>query len=72
MANKKSKIEIKGTKLQKTCLLLQLVMVILMIICARYASANNVETGFVDFINRYGLYVVLGLLVVPYMFEGNR
>lgn len=72
MANKKNKIEIKGTKLQKTCLLLQIVTVVLMIICALYAGANNVETGFVDVVNKYGLYVVLALLLIPYLFEGNR
>ena len=58
MASKKSKIEFKGTKLQKICLLLQWVIIILMIICARYGSANNIETGFVNSINKYGLYIV--------------
>lgn len=33
MANKKNKIEVKDSKLQKTCLALQLIVEVLMIIC---------------------------------------
>ena len=72
MVNKKKKVEIKGTKFQKICLLLQVIMIVLMIICARYASANNLETGFAVDVNKYGIYVVLGLLIVPYIFGGNK
>lgn len=71
MANKKNKIEVKGTKLQKTCLVLQIIIVVLMIICGIYANANDVNNGFINAINNYGLYVVLVLLLVPYLFKEN-
>ncbi len=71
MANKKNKIEVKGTKLQKTCLVLQIIIVVLMIICGIYANANDVNNGFINAIINYGLYVVLVLLLVPYLFKEN-
>ena len=57
--------------MQKTCLVLQIIIVVLMIICGIYANANDVNNGFINAINNYGLYVVLVLLLVPYLFKEN-
>lgn len=72
MAKKKKKlIEIKGTKLQKTCVILQLLILTVMIASSIYVNVNNIESGFITKINDYGLYVVIALLLIPNFFD-NR
>lgn len=73
MAKKKTKgVKITGTKLQKTCLLLQVIVLLVMIISAIYTNINNIESGFITKITNYGTYIVLALLLIPYLFEGEK
>ena len=73
MAKKKTKgIKITGTKLQKTCLVLQVIVLLIMIGSAIYTNVNNIESGFVTEITNYGMYVVLALLIFPYLFQGEK
>ena len=70
--SKKKLIEITGTKLQKTCLLLQFIMLVVMIGSAIYANVNNIERGFMAEIPNYGMYVVLALLLIPTILQGDK
>lgn len=70
--SKKKLLEIKGSKLQKKCLLLQFIVLIVMIGSAIYANVNNIESGFITEIPNYGMYIVLVLLLVPMFFQGNK
>ena len=70
--SKKKLIEITGTKLQKTCLLLQFIMLVVMIGSGIYANVNNIESGFIAEIPNYGMYVVLALLLIPTIFQGDK
>lgn len=69
---KKKLLEIKGTKLQKTCLLLQFIVLVVMIGSDIYANVNNIEDGFITKISNYGMYVVIVLLLLPTMFRGDK
>lgn len=69
---KKKLIEVKGNKLQKTCLLLQFIMLVVMIVVAIYTNVNNIESGFLTEIPNYGMYIVLILLLIPMFFQGNK
>ena len=69
---KKKLLEIKGTKLQKTCLLLQFIVLVVMIGSDIYANVNNIEDGFITKISDYGMYVVIFLLLFPTMFRGDK
>lgn len=69
---KKKLLEIKGTKLQKTCLLLQFIVLVVMIVSAIYTNVNNIEEGFITEIPNYGMYVVMALLLFPIMFQGDK
>lgn len=69
---KKKLLEIKGTKLQKNCLLLQFIVLVVMIVSAIYTNVNNIEEGFITEIPNYGMYVVMALLLCPIMFQGDK
>ena len=69
---KKKLLEIKGTKLQKTCLLLQFIVLIVMIGSAVYANVNNIKEGFITEIPNYGMYVIMALLLFPIIFQGDK
>ena len=69
---KKKLLEIKGTKLQKTCLLLQFIVLVVMIFSAIYTNVNNIEDGFITEIPNYGMYVVMALLLFPIIFQGDK
>lgn len=69
---KKKLLEIKGTKLQKTCLLLQFIVLVVMIVSAIYTNVNNIEEGFITEIPNYGMYVIMALLLFPIMFQGDK
>jgi len=69
---KKMELKITGTKLQKTCLVLQVIVILLMIVSSIYVNVNNIESGFITEITNYGMYVVLGLLIFPYLFQGEK
>ena len=70
--SKKKLIEIKATKLQKTCLLLQFIMLIVMIGSVIYINVNDIEDGFITKIPIYGMFVVVGLLLIPNFLQGDR
>lgn len=65
----KKKVEIKGTKFQKVCFVLQVIVVILVIISA--IVLRNSSNKFFEFIMDYGLYVELALLLLPYMISNK-
>ena len=69
---KKKLPEIKGTKLQKTCILLQFITLVVMIISVIYVKVNNIEDGFVTEIPNYGMCIVLALLLFPIMIKGDK
>ncbi len=69
---KKKFLEIKGTKLQKTCILLQFIVLVVMIGSAIYTNVNHIEDGFITEIPNYGMYVVMALLLFPIMFRGEK
>lgn len=69
---KKKLLEIRGTKLQKTCLLLQFIVLVVMIVSAIYTNVNNIEEGFITEIPNYGMYVIMALLLFPIMFQGDK
>ncbi len=73
MAKKKKKlIEIKGTKLQKTCVILQLIVLIAMLVSSIYVNVNNIESGFVTKITDYGVWVTIILLLIPIIFDSSN
>ncbi len=73
MAKKKKKlIEIKGTKLQKTCIILQFIVLIAMLASSIYVNVNNIESGFITKITDYGLWVVIALLIIPTIFDNSN
>ena len=70
---KKKVLEIKGgTKLQKVCLFLQIILIIVMLGSAIYANVNNIQDGFITEIPYYGLFAQAVLLIFPVMFQGNK
>ncbi len=69
---KKKLIQIKGTKLQKICVVLQLIVLIAMIAISIYINVNNIESGFITKIPSYGLYVVIVLLLIPVLFDNDN
>ncbi len=72
MAKKKKKlIEIKGTKLQKTCVILQLIVLIAMLVSSIYVNVNNIESGFITKITDYGVWVTIVLLLIPIIFDSS-
>ncbi len=73
MGEKKKKlIQIKGTKLQKICVVIQLIVLIAMIATSIYINVNNIESGFITKIPSYGLYVVIVLLLIPVFFDNDN
>lgn len=70
--SKKKKKKIKGTKLQKICLLLQIILLVVMIVSAIYINVNDIQSGFITEIPNYGMYVVLALLLIPYFFQDKK
>lgn len=70
MARKKL-IEIKGNKLQKTCVIIQLILLLIMIFSVIYANVNNIESGFITEIPNYGLYLNVVLLLLPMFFDNK-
>ncbi len=70
--SKKKLIEINGTKLQKTCLLLQFIVLIVMISSSIYANVKNIENGFITEIPNYGMFIISILLLLQIIFQENK
>lgn len=70
--SKKRKIELKGTKIQKICLLLQIIVLVLLIASTIYVDVNNIETGFFVEFSDYGLYIIIFLLLFPNFFPDKK
>ena len=71
MKKKKRKklIAIKGTKTQKICLFLQILLLITMIASSVYCNVNNIETGFITQISDYCFYAIIILLLITIIFN---
>ena len=75
MTKSKKLIEIKGTNLQKKCLLLQFILLIIALIAASvtiYTNANNIENNFSTIILAFASGGTFSLLLIPFMLQNNK
>ena len=73
--SKKKLIEIKGTKLQKTCLLLQLILLIVALLSAVglvYININNIDSNIFSIIFNFSVGGIFALLLIPIIIQSNK
>ncbi len=70
--DKKKLIQIQGTKLQKICVILQLIVLIATLACSIYVNVNNIKDGFITKVASYGWYITIPLLLIPIIFDSDN
>ena len=71
MTKKQKTLEVRGSKFEKICIVLQLIIMFLVIICDIYNNINNVESGLTAWMGEYGLWLVIILMFIQYILNGK-
>ena len=75
MTKSKKLIEIKGTNLQKKCLLLESILLIIALLATGgtiYTNANNIENNFFSIILAFAVGGIFSLLLLPIILQNDK
>lgn len=65
-------IKIKGTKLQKICLVFQFVIIVMMLVFMIYANVKDIEGGVTGKILNLSVFLVCVFMWLPILFSGDK